>query len=443
MMATRRAAEHDRVRDAPQDSELDPHLEFVRRFLYVRIDRVLDATERALRRFDAMKPELGDRIDLRLVSPLGGETHKGGERPLLLTVGSGRRVVLKPVSAGMGTLVERVQDLLNSQLALQVRPCRVLATSGDAAVFEFATGRRRLGRKALEQFYLRAGAHLGLAHALAITDLHFENLVAWGAHPALVDLETCLYRYPVGLDHLMFERTGLLQPEPGDGGSAQSGIQGGGRYYEIAPHIRRRSGRAVLSYRRPTLKTANRPLAIEGEVKPYQYSKFVQSGCEEALRALGKRQKEVLAIADRASAERPLRTRQLARFSAFYEMLKLNLFQPLAGRDEATSRAGLRDALRGDEPSLVLSEGMLDAEVNDMIAGDTPYFWADAAGYDLRHHSGVVQKRVWRETALEQLRVRVGELADASEAVPRIATLLGPPDGPADQPKDDSSTWTG
>jgi lantibiotic modifying enzyme len=436
LAAARRVARRERAANAPFDAELDPHLEFVSALLRRKVELVAESTYGALARLDAMRSEFGDRTDLRLLSPLGQETHNGGERPLLVTFASGRRIVLKPVSAGTGTLVERVEDLLNRELAVPLRPCRVLARDGDAAAYEFAAGRRRLGGQSLKRFYIQAGALLAVAHTLAITDLHFENLIAWGRHPVIVDLETCLYRFPAGLEDFLFERTGLLQPEPAAGRGAESGIQGGGRYHEIAAHIQRRQGHPVLTYRRPMLRSTNRPLAASDVVEPHLYSGFVQAGCEGALKVLRRREVEVLAISRSTADEMPLRTRQLTRFSAFYEMLKLTLFQPLASRDKTTSRARLSDALANDEPALPLAPELLAAEIDDMLAGDTPYFWAEATKFDLRHHSGARQTDVWGETALEQLALRMAEIAAAEEATPRIATLLV-------QPKDGLSPRTG
>ena len=42
----------------------------------------------------------------------------------------------------------------------------------------------------VERFYFRMGIHLLLAYALGGTDLHGENIIAWGEYPMIIDMET-------------------------------------------------------------------------------------------------------------------------------------------------------------------------------------------------------------------------------------------------------------
>lgn len=58
---------------------------------------------------------------------------------------------------------------------------------------EYAEARPCLTRYDVERFYRRQGALLALLHVLDGTDTHFENLVACGDHPVLVDVETLFH----------------------------------------------------------------------------------------------------------------------------------------------------------------------------------------------------------------------------------------------------------
>lgn len=44
--------------------------------------------------------------------------------------------------------------------------------------------------EAVKRYYYRMGNAFALFHALGSSDLHFENFIAAGEYPALVDLET-------------------------------------------------------------------------------------------------------------------------------------------------------------------------------------------------------------------------------------------------------------
>src|SRR5690606_29821718 len=60
-------------------------------------------------------------------------------------------------------------------------------------------------------FYRSAGSLLCLARAFSLKDLHFENIIAAGGHPVVIDLETlaqpCLRTVPTStLDHIAATR---------------------------------------------------------------------------------------------------------------------------------------------------------------------------------------------------------------------------------------------
>ena len=45
----------------------------------------------------------------------------------------------------------------------------------------------------MRRFYLRQGGYLALLHTLYAGDFHFENLLAAGEHPMLIDLEALFH----------------------------------------------------------------------------------------------------------------------------------------------------------------------------------------------------------------------------------------------------------
>src|SRR5262249_12442012 len=53
-------------------------------------------------------------------------------------------------------------------------------------------------REQVQRFYRRQGAYLALLYVLAATDFHYENVIAAGEHPVLVDLEALFHRRALG-----------------------------------------------------------------------------------------------------------------------------------------------------------------------------------------------------------------------------------------------------
>src|SRR6185369_4077964 len=65
---------------------------------------------------------------------------------------------------------------------------------GSYGWIEFVLAQSCTSVAEVRRFYQRQGGYLALLYALEATDLHFENLIAAGEHPILVDLETLFHQ---------------------------------------------------------------------------------------------------------------------------------------------------------------------------------------------------------------------------------------------------------
>src|SRR5207247_8717689 len=65
---------------------------------------------------------------------------------------------------------------------------------------EFTPAGRCTSVEQVSRFYERQGGYLALLYALEATDFHFENLIASGEHPVLVDLEALFHPRTGGSD---------------------------------------------------------------------------------------------------------------------------------------------------------------------------------------------------------------------------------------------------
>src|SRR5205085_5313321 len=94
------------------------------------------------------------------------------------------------------TLDIHFQELLNWLNAQRQQPAFRTLTIIDKQTYgwsEFVTARDCTSREELERFYQRQGGYLALLYALEATDFHFENLIAAGEHPVLIDLEALFH----------------------------------------------------------------------------------------------------------------------------------------------------------------------------------------------------------------------------------------------------------
>lgn len=120
------------------------------------------------------------------------DVHNGGKTVLLLAFESGLRLVYKPRSLAIDAAWnEWIRFLERDGIPHRLWTPRVL-DEGDHGWAEFVERRPLTRPEDAAAFYFRAGVLLGTIYALGGNDFHFENLIASGAHPVPVDLETLL-----------------------------------------------------------------------------------------------------------------------------------------------------------------------------------------------------------------------------------------------------------
>jgi type 2 lantibiotic biosynthesis protein LanM len=116
--------------------------------------------------------------------------HRGGRGMVILTFTSGLRLVYKAKPMGMERAYNDLLRWLNTQGApVTLYPLHVL----DCGVYgwvEFAEHAPCSDHAAAERYYARIGGLACLLYVLLGTDCHFENVVAAGESPVLVDAET-------------------------------------------------------------------------------------------------------------------------------------------------------------------------------------------------------------------------------------------------------------
>ena len=122
-----------------------------------------------------------------------GDAHEAGRSVGVLRFGSGARLVYKPRPLAIHEHFNEVLDWLNAELpGLGLRMVAVL-DRGEYGWIEHVEARPCRDQSGAERFYHRQGALLALLYALAATDFHFENVIAVGDQPVVVDLESLFH----------------------------------------------------------------------------------------------------------------------------------------------------------------------------------------------------------------------------------------------------------
>lgn len=117
-----------------------------------------------------------------------GDPHHGGRRTLILRDAQGKSFLYKPRGADTNRAIERVLCVLAPQLPLDLKVPRRL----EREVYyweEYAERHPCQSEAELRSYFRRLGQWLAILYAVAADDIHFENVVADGQYPIIVDLE--------------------------------------------------------------------------------------------------------------------------------------------------------------------------------------------------------------------------------------------------------------
>lgn len=140
--------------------------------------------------------EFLERLDLLNLGPVQSlraglsDSHNRGRTVLRVTFETGVTLFYKPKQMKIAVLFNQLLEELNAKgLSAVLRPYRVI----DCGAYGWVENIERSPCQTKEEvslYYERAGALLCLMYLLQGTDFHCENVIASGAFPMLVDLET-------------------------------------------------------------------------------------------------------------------------------------------------------------------------------------------------------------------------------------------------------------
>ncbi|HET7373209.1 MAG TPA: type 2 lanthipeptide synthetase LanM, partial [Gemmatimonadaceae bacterium] len=134
--------------------------------------------------------ELGQLVALALGA---GESHRHGRSVAIAEFRSGLRVVYKPRALTVDGHFHELIDWINARG--QTPPLHAVRALdvGDHGWAEFVPNDPCDSPDAVARFYQRFGAYVAILHALDATDFHYENVIASGEFPMLIDLEALFH----------------------------------------------------------------------------------------------------------------------------------------------------------------------------------------------------------------------------------------------------------
>ncbi len=314
------------------------------------------------------------------------DTHNHGRQVLRVGFSDGAELIYKPHSMENEKEYDRLYSWICEQFDLEPFQYSYL-TFSDHSWCSVIQGRTCDSREALARYYERFGVHLFLTYLLGTKDLHFENLIAVGEYPALVDLEALVNIYYESGEKTVKEEvlsglsrsvlySGLLpyyhwnQSGTGVDSSALSGKKGQKYPFKVPIIVNDKSSDMKVEYYHPLSHTGNNLATLNGEfLNPVLYKDTILGGFSKAYAIVEMRKQEF------ESLLLPLKSttsRFLVADTQRYAMIMNSSCHPSLLSDGAEREIFLSIMWQGREPE---DRAIVDMEVNSLLDGDIPLFY--------------------------------------------------------------------
>jgi type 2 lantibiotic biosynthesis protein LanM len=324
-----------------------------------------------------------------------GDTHRRGRSVLIARFEDGLKLVYKPRSIAVDVHFQEFLQWVNAKGASpQFRTLKLLNREGYSWV-EFVQTAGCQSREEVVRFYERQGAYLAILYILEATDFHFENLLACGEHPVLVDLEALFHprlrEFDINLPDLRMAaraksrsvlRTGLLPKRVGARadsiGMELSGLgYAGGQVKENILQWTSEGTDEMAAVQLPFLTPGghNRPSVNGVGIDVREYIESIISGFTRTYELFRTNRGELLSPGDEGPLNRFAQDeiRVVPRATQGYGMLLAQMLHPDYLRD-AMDRERLLDLLwAGVEENAHLLP-LISAERRDLMEADIPIF---------------------------------------------------------------------
>ena len=427
------------LRSSPVRDQLIEEYPVLARSIVTATDYWVESARELLRYlaedFDALQDafaagsELGTLIAL---SGNAGDVHRGGRSVAIAQFSSGIRLVYKPRPLDVDRHFAELVAWINTRgQTPELRAVQVL-TRGDHGWAEFVSEAPCNSRDEVERFYQRVGAWLAVLHALNATDFHYENVIASGEFPMLIDLEALFHPLPqvpnagnepeqLGWEALQRSvlRTGVLPFRAYDSeqssGLDMSAMGGGGGQRTpnrfpvlVAP------GTDEMRLEREFVNlppSQNRPTLGGQAVDPALFAGSLLSGFTATYRLLLAHRKALVAPRGpvRAFADDPIRV--VLRPTRQYALILSESNHPDVMRD-ALDQDRLFDRLWVAIPARPELERVIGSEHADLLSGDIPMFASKPSSVDLFTAHGESIPAFFRHSGLSSAIDRIEAMSE-------------------------------
>ena len=363
-----------------------------------------------------------------------GDTHRGGRTVMTLRFGAGVKLVYKPRPLGVDQHMQQMIEAVNAFAAAsgdgnvataEWRDLRTIAVVDrrDYGWMEYVPAAPLGGAAEAHDFYFRQGALIGLLYLLDATDVHAENLIAAGADPVVIDLETLFQALPAraaadlnahrieAMQQLVLRTLLLPVRIPGARGSVDMGgmsdLAGQRSSTNVAAWQDANTDAMRLTFNQARFSgEANVPVLDGRRLRAYDFLPDIERGFTHIYRLLERHRDQLLAPEGPLAAFRSDQVRHVPRHSIEYALLLEGGAHPGCLRD-AAERDMLFDSLWLETAQHPRLSELIAGERADLWRGDVPSFSVSVDSRHLRDNHGAVINDYFAASGWERVMSRL------------------------------------
>lgn len=335
--------------------------------------------------FDGAKPELITGINGNI-----SDSHNGGKSVFIVTIDDDKKIIYKPRSLKLDITFNRVLEWYNSKKPTADLYTVTYLDKESYGWMEFISNKKCDSEEDLNRYFYKVGVLLFLLYSTRTTDIHYENIIASGSDPVVIDLEAMFHnrldddssdganKKIIDIIEGSVRRVGILpklswSSETGDGVDLSAL---GGNEDQTVPiqipiikdamsdEIRIGYGNARIS------ASGNSP--TDKKINVFDYKNEIHKGFYDSYKLLvdEKNKTEFLQLLRLFD---DIMVRQILRDTQQYSFL-LNISNHPDYLRSALDREMLFSSLYKDAMSDSKYESIADFELREMLNGDVPFF---------------------------------------------------------------------
>lgn len=402
--------------------------------------------EEVLKRFAEDREGINSRFfqenpcrNIRRIGGGGSDAHRQGRRVFILEMDNGEKLVYKPRSLAID---ERYTAFLGWIFRGLGMPFwwNCAWDRGNYGWCQWVSGSACRSREELQRYYYRNGILLCVSYLLGSEDIHYENLIACGEYPVIVDLEMIVGSRGMGQEREMghterFYRESVLQTgllplyawnRDGEGVNV-SAINGkGGQLAPVEVPVVAEPGtiKMHIEYRRPATREGKNLATLEGKfIEPAEFLEEIKRGFGDAYAFLAGRKEEVR---EQLRQFRDVEARYVVRDTQKYFML----LQALGHPDMQTGEEGRElvwDVL--EEGTGEAGEWVKEQEKQELMRGDVPIFSYRPGGLQMYSGTGECLETYFAYPMMKYIERRLDRMGaedlERQQKLIRSALLMG------------------